>query len=631
RFAIERHLRQAATTAVGQLRAVLDAVGSGICVSDENGKFVLVNEPLSELLGTPVTPGMSLLDVVERFADPDELHALVSAGHEETVPARELELSDGRVVRCYSAPVQGERYESIGRALVFTDVTAEHELQQQLVASERLRATGEMAAGIAHDFNNLLATILGRVEVLLGQSRDADTTENLEAIRRAARDGAATVTRMREYGRPVDVGEFRAVDLAQLCNEVVELTRPRWRDEAQRAGKTITAEVRAAPTALVRGDPPALREALVNLIFNAVDAMPTGGKLTFSVGPSSGGVAVEVADTGEGMPDAVARRAFEPFFTTKGARGSGLGLAMVRKVVLGHGGDIQLNSTQVNSTQGSGTRITLWFPAAVGLTEESAVEPESPTEVGRLGRIVLVDDEQDVLDTTAMLLRKEGHDVRAFRDPRAAVEFVVADKPDLVISDLGMPGLNGWDVTRLVKEAWPDVPVVLLTGWGRDITPTQQRERGVAAAVSKPAELDQLRRVIAIMLPTDEQTGSLKVLVVDDSSGFAAALALLLAQDGHVVDRATRVTDGFTCVQSKRYDLVLLDLNLPDRPSRELVDLLATQPARPGICVMSGSAPQAMRDLAPGADYYIEKANVPERLREIYRVARPLASAPPKV
>ena len=149
--------------------------------------------------------------------------------------------------------------------------------------AERLRATGELAVGVAHDFNNLLATILGRAEVLLGQVRDPEQRESLAAIQRAARDGAATVARMREYGRPVDASAFRPVDLGALAREAVELTRPRWQDEAQREGRTIAVRIDAGagagPGAVppVQGDPVALREVLVNLLFNAFDALPAGG------------------------------------------------------------------------------------------------------------------------------------------------------------------------------------------------------------------------------------------------------------------------------------------------------------------------------------------------------------------
>ena len=247
----------------------------------------------------------------------------------------------------------------------------------QLVRAERLRATGELAVGVAHDFNNLLATILGRAEVLLGQVRDPEQRESLAAIQRAARDGAATVARMREYGRPVDASAFRPVDLGALVREAVELTRPRWQDEAQRMGRTISvrsdAGGGAGPGPLALGDPVALREVLVNLLFNAFDALPSGGVISVGTTPpgappreppgapeaAAGWVELVVTDAGTGMTEDVRRRAFEPFFTTKGAGGTGLGLAMVRKVVEAHGGQIG-----VETAPGQGTTFRLRFPPA---------------------------------------------------------------------------------------------------------------------------------------------------------------------------------------------------------------------------------------------------------------------------
>lgn len=510
----------------------------------------------------------------------------------------------------------------------------------QLVRAERLRAAGELAVGVAHDFNNLLATILGRAEVLLGQVRDREQRESLEAIQRAARDGAATVARMREYGRPVDADEFRPVDLGDLAREAVELTRPRWQNEAQREGRTIEVRLDLGTAPLAQADPAALREVLVNLLFNAFDAQPAGGTVTVAVRPAEDGpssvdvragagvspptgstpawVELTVADTGTGMSEDVRRRLFEPFFTTKGMRGSGLGLAMVRKVVDSHGGTIA-----VETTPGEGTIFRLRLPPApapAAAPEAAAVE----TAEGAIpsARIVVVDDQQDVLETLSMLLRRDGHDVRAFRDPRAAVDAVLAECPDVLLTDLGMPGLSGWDVARLTRARWPALPVILLTGWGRDVSPGQLREHGVLLTLAKPAELPALRGALGrALLPAE--TAPLEILLVDDSTAFATVLGVLLGQGGH---RVRRVEWAAAAVEVLRghapVDLVILDLNLPDRPSTEVLRAARARPRGPAVCVVSGSDPASMETGAPGADLYVEKAYVPEQLERIYATAR---------
>jgi signal transduction histidine kinase/CheY-like chemotaxis protein len=608
---------RAASLAAGQLRATLDALERGVCMTDADGTILLANERLGELLGLAASPvGMRERDFATRFASPEVfLSALgLESGQPRASFTDEFVLADGgRVVRRFGGLVAGPDGGWLGRVAVYADVTHERELQDHLVAAERLRATGEMASGVAHDFNNLLATMLGRVEVMLGQATDPALRENLLAVQRAARDGAATVARMREYGRPLDAGEFTPVALEAVARQAVELTQPRWRDQAQREGRTIAIGLRLQPARPVLGDAVALREVLINLIFNAVDAMPEGGDLTLAVQPAGAGAELTVRDSGQGMSPAVQRRVFEPFFTTKGEHGSGLGLAMVQKVVAAHGGRVDLRSAP-----GEGTTVALWLPATDAPAEER-VESAAGAGPARVARIVVV-DQRDVLDTTAMLLRADGHDVRAFPDPAAAVAAVLADPPDLVISDLGMPGMNGWDVARAVHAEHPDLPVVLLTGWGREISATQMREGGIAAVLPKPVEGPALRQALAAALPRGD--GPLRVLIVDDSTAFAAVLAMLIGQGGHAVERVERAEVGLAALAAAAHDLVLVDLGLPDRPAADVVAAAREAPGRPLVCVVSGSAVAEMERGAPGADCYVEKVRVPERLDELVERAR---------
>jgi len=310
----------------------------------------------------------------------------------------------------------------------------------------------------------------------------------------------------------------------------------------------------------------------------------------------------------------VQRRIFEPFFTTKGEHGSGLGLAMVRKVVDAHGGRID-----VRSAPGAGTTIAIWMPATDAPAEETAVAAGGAGPA-RVARIVVVDDQRDVLDTTAMLLRADGHDVRAFQEPDVAVASVLADPPDLVISDLGMPGMNGWDVARAIHDQRPTLPVVLLTGWGREISATQMRENRIAAVLPKPVEGPALREALAAALARGD--GPLRVLIVDDSTAFAAVLAMLIGQGGHRVERVERAEAGLAALAAAAYDLVLVDLGLPDRPAADVVAAARSAPGRPLVCLVSGSATAEMERGAPGADRYVEKVRVPERLDELVALAR---------
>jgi C4-dicarboxylate-specific signal transduction histidine kinase len=243
----------AATVAAGQLRAMLDALDRGVCMTDAEGRIVVVNERLGELLvleGDLV--GRPERDLAPCFAAPE---AFLSALAVEQAQPRltfsdELALAGApeRTVRRRGAPVVAPDGAWLGRIAVYQDVTQDREVQEQLVMAERLRATGEMASGVAHDFNNLLATILGRVEVMLGQGPEPAMGENLLAIQRAARDGASSVARMREYGKPLDATEFKPAALDALVRQAIELTQPRWRDQAQREGRTIDVDLQLRPS-----------------------------------------------------------------------------------------------------------------------------------------------------------------------------------------------------------------------------------------------------------------------------------------------------------------------------------------------------------------------------------------------
>jgi CheY-like chemotaxis protein len=378
------------------------------------------------------------------------------------------------------------------------------------------------------------------------------------------------------------------------------------------------------------GDPVALREVLVNLLFNAFDALPAGGAVSLAVrggrratdGRAPEWVELDVADTGTGIPAEIHRRIFEPFFTTKGDRGSGLGLAMVRKVVEAHGGTVA-----VESSPGQGTTFRLRLPPGAGQAGPAPAPPAGETVQGLSEeavpplRIVLVDDQQDVLDTVSMLLRRDGHDVRAFRDPHAAVDGVLAEPPDVLLTDLGMPGLSGWDVARLTRERWPDLPIVLLTGWGRDVSAAQLREHGVLLALAKPFEPPTLRGALARAL-RPAPAAPLRILLVDDATAFATVLGVLLTQGGHQVHRVERAGPAVELLAGDEpVDLVILDLHLPDLPSVEVLRAAQARPHPPAVCVVSGSDARAMQSEVPGADLYVEKAYVPEQLERLFALA----------
>ncbi len=411
-------------------------------------------------------------------------------------------------------------------ARLYADVRKAYEqlqaTQEQLLQGEKLKALGEMAAGVAHDFNNLLAVILAQAQLLGVQGADPQLQKRLRVIERAALDGAETVRRILGFARVLPDAQYVPVDLSTLLPEVLEVTRPRWKDEAQGRGAAIAAGLALEPVPPVRGNPAELREVLVNLIFNAVDAMPQGGNLTLgtrrlwrSTAPGALGprqeiltgaghqtqevVEVFVRDTGVGMPEEVRRRAFDPFFTTKGVKGSGLGLSVVYGTIARHGGEVLLESQE-----GSGTTVTFRLPASAEAPPK--VERAAGFPAARPGRIVVVDDEEVLGDLLADILRLQGHQVDIFTDPGQALEHLARESADLLFTDLGMPEMSGWDVARKARGLRPDLPVILVTGWGEQVDPARVRESRVNAVAAKPYQLAHILQVVAEVLPVTPGT-----------------------------------------------------------------------------------------------------------------------------
>lgn len=370
-------------------------------------------------------------------------------------------------------------------------IAQQERIQEQFSQVEKLSALGQLASGVAHDFNNSLASILGRSELMMKHTEDPKMKRGLEIIAKSARDGAKTVKRIQDFARQRSEHDFELVDVDQMLLDVSEMTRPRWRDGAEANNVHIHLELRNHSNAQVSGDISELRDVLVNLIFNAVHAMPMGGNLTLSAEVVDDSVIISVIDTGVGMPPQVRSRVFDPFFTTKGVEGIGLGLAVGYGVVRRHQGIFEVES---ELGKGSAFRIRLPF-AAIGdpaQNDSKAGVPGTSVRRSDMVRILVVDDEEEVRNLLREILEDANCVAITASQGYDGLKLFDEGSFDAVFTDLGMPGMSGWELARAIRKKNSEVPLAIITGWGEAVSPSERDLAQVDWVLSKPFTMAQI-------------------------------------------------------------------------------------------------------------------------------------------
>ncbi|HWN11260.1 MAG TPA: response regulator [Pyrinomonadaceae bacterium] len=374
-----------------------------------------------------------------------------------------------------------------------TYIVQQERIREQFSQVEKMSALGQLASGVAHDFNNSLASILGRAELLMKHSDDPKMKRGLEIIAKSARDGAKTVKRIQDFARQRSERDFELVDVDQMLLDVSEITRPRWRDGAEARNVQINLDLRNHCGAYVNGDVSELRDVLVNVIFNAVHAMPMGGNLTLSSEVADGFVVLSVTDTGVGMPPEVRSRVFDPFFTTKGVEGMGLGLAVSYGVVSRHQG-----AFEVESELGKGSIFSIKLPiaAADSGADERAGVPGTTLRRSNMIRVLVVDDEDEVRNLLKEILEDAECEAVTASQGYDGLRLFEEGGFDAVFTDLGMPGMSGWELARAIRQRNQQIPLAIITGWGEAVSTSERDAAKVDWVLSKPFSMAQISEIV---------------------------------------------------------------------------------------------------------------------------------------
>jgi signal transduction histidine kinase/CheY-like chemotaxis protein len=402
-------------------------------------------------------------------------------------------------------------------------IAEQERIREQFSQMEKLSALGELASGVAHDFNNTLAGILGRAQLLLRTTNDPEKIKRgLDIIIKTAEDGAKTVKRIQDFARQRRDHNFELVLVDQILADASEITRPRWKNWAEASNIHINLDLHTGSKAKVMGDDSELREVLVNMVFNAIDAMPAGGTLSLSTQNVGESVVISIADTGVGMDSDVRSRIFDPFFTTKGKAGLGLGLAVSFGIIRRHGGNIE-----VDSELGSGTEFRIVLPLAAVSADSITPEIVKPTPGAQPSislvqdqvqtRILVVDDEEFVRDLLKEILESEGCKVSMAESGTEALKLFSASQFDGVFTDVGMPGMSGWELAHAIREQSEMIPIAVITGWGEAVGSNEQKAAGVDWVVAKPFTAD---RISELVRDINRQRG---VIAKQESLAIAAA------------------------------------------------------------------------------------------------------------
>jgi PAS domain S-box-containing protein len=489
-------------------RALLSTIPAYVFFKDRDLRFITANKHLSDLTGIPEHEFLGKTDYDILPKDNADLCRKSDLQVIETgtpLMNQEEMLTDPDDKKMWLSTTKAPFYDSEGKIAglvgISIDVTDRKRSDELLLQAERFRAVADLAAGVAHNFNNLLQIVIGNLELALMDLDMGDHINVRDEIRRvleSSRFGAETVRRLQSFAGIRDhtqISEKGAFDLSQITDQAIEMCKTWWKTIPEKSGIKITLNRELQDNCSVLCEKNEIFDVVVNLIKNAVEAMPEGGTINVLTGVQGDWVSLKISDTGIGISETNRKRIFNPFFTTKAFAGSGLGLASSRKIVQEYGGTIL-----VDSTEGKGTTFTVLIPLAREERKDrgNSQLPIIPQNL----KILAIDDEQPVLDLLKNALRRTNCELFTANSGAEGLELWNSGSFDLVICDLGMPGMNGWDVAKQIKCLSNDrkiakTPFILLTGWGGQKTETEKiAENGVDVVLEKPLNIMAMFEIV---------------------------------------------------------------------------------------------------------------------------------------
>ena len=500
----EREIREAKEF----MESIIESSRDGILITTLNGEIRSANKAIERITGLPreslIGKHSSMLTVDDR-----EMRRMVNERIQDLMEKEFVsyesffKTSQGRYVELEwnASLIRDASGKYTACVAIIRDVTQRRAMERQLLQAEKLRSLGELASGVAHDFNNVLVAILGRTQLLLKMlERPGNKTERralwielekgLRIIEKAALDAAETVRRIQEFSRTRDEDRlFTAININEIIADAIEFTRSYWKDAAEAQGIKIRISKFDTPLPPVRGSATELREVFINLIKNAVEAMPKGGDIIIQTAAEPNHVLISVKDTGLGIPEENRTKVFDPFFTTKGPQASGLGMSVSYGIVNRHQGSITFESQE-----GKGTTFLIRLPVARAISTD-VQSKQQPLPVQRAS-VLVIDDEKDVRETLVDILEAAGHTAVAAASGPQGLKLFSQRSFDIVFTDLGMPGMSGYQVAEEIKKADRCVPVCLITGWQVPLTNTQRSESGIDFVINKPFQMQQVFELV---------------------------------------------------------------------------------------------------------------------------------------